>query len=390
MSNGKTGKGRTGVRVSEKNRLTLWTRSAGRCQYEGCNEPLLGDIVSGREKLNKAYIAHIVAAAADGPRGDPERSPLLANSVDNLMLLCDPHHRLIDREDVPGHPESRLLAMKQAHEERIAIVTAIAADRGTHILHYAARIGEHDCLVSSAMSRDAVLPGRYPLQAPISLEVIGSDYRDSEPQYWALQIDNLRRQFALKVGERLRSGEMRHVSVFAIGPQPLLVELGQLLGDIAHVDVRQISREPRGWAWREGRPEISFRSRRAGGGRAAQVALNLGVSAHIADERITAVLGADCPVWAIEATQPGNDILASPACLARFRTLLRETFAAIRDVYGSETEIHLFPALPVAMAVDVGRVWMPKADLPLVIHDEHRELGGFQVRHRIEGLRALA
>ena len=387
MSAAAANKGRAGVRVSEKNRLILWTRAAGRCQYEGCNEPLLGDIVSGREKLNKAYIAHIVAAAPDGPRGDLARSALLANSVDNLMLLCDPHHRLIDREDVPGHPEARLLGMKQAHEERIAMVTAIAADRGTHILHYAARIGEHDCLVSPAMSKAAVLPDRYPLQAPISLEVIGSDYRDSEAQYWTLQVENLRRQFALKIGERLRSGEMRHVSVFAIGPQPLLIELGRLLGDIADVDVRQISREPRGWAWREGRPEILFRTRRAGARGAAQVALNLGVSAQIADERIAAVRGADCPVWAIEAAEPGNDILASPACLARFRTLLREAFAEIRREHGSEAEIHLFPALPVAMAVEVGRVWMPKADLPLTIHDEHRELGGFHARHHIEGAR---
>ena len=110
------GKGRAAVRVSEKNRLILWTRAGGNCQYSGCNKPLLGDIISGAEKLNTSYIAHIVAAAPDGPRGDPVRSHALADDINNLMLLCDVHHRLIDREEVVGHPEARLLEMKTAHE----------------------------------------------------------------------------------------------------------------------------------------------------------------------------------------------------------------------------------------------------------------------------------
>jgi hypothetical protein len=39
--------------------------------------------------------------------------------------------------------------------------------------------------------------------------------------------------------------------------------------------------------------------------------------------------------------------------------------------------LHIFPALPVSAAVDVGRVWMPKADLPLIIYDQNRKLNGF-------------
>lgn len=377
-------KGRAAQGVSPRNRLVLWTRAGGRCQYEGCNESLLGDIVSGAEALNKAFVAHIVAAAPDGPRGHPERSHQLADTLDNLMLLCHAHHKLIDDEQTSAaYDVARLTAMKAAHEDRIARVTAIDPSRETHIVHYAARVGEHDCLVSPDAGA-AVLPERYPASSrPISLELKGSDYADHEQAYWDFQVDTLRRQFALKVGERLRSGDIGHLSVFAIAPQPLLIELGRLLSDIAAVEVRQLAREPRGWAWREGRPAIDFVTRRGEPSDSTDVALVVGVSAAIDDARVRAVLGADCPIWSIEAAAPGNDVLARPTCLVRFRNALRATFAEIGARHGSGATIHVFPALPVAMAVEVGRVWMPKADPPLILYDEQRGLGGFIARHRI-------
>jgi hypothetical protein len=56
----------------------VWARAAGRCQYGNCNKLLIGDQISGARNANSAYIGHIVADSPDGPRGDPIRSPLLA------------------------------------------------------------------------------------------------------------------------------------------------------------------------------------------------------------------------------------------------------------------------------------------------------------------------
>lgn len=47
----------------------------------------------------------------------------------------------------------------------------------------------------------------------------------------------------------------------------------------------------------------------------------------------------------------------------------------------------MFPALPVSAAIEVGRTWMPKADLPLVIYDENRARGGFEPRLMIGDVR---
>ena len=114
--------------IPEKTRTRLWVLAGGRCQYEGCNKPLWQDELT-MAQMNTAYIAHIIAAEPNGPRGDKELSPKLATDISNLMLMCDEHHRLIDREDVEGHPVERLHEMKRKHEERIELLTSIKREK---------------------------------------------------------------------------------------------------------------------------------------------------------------------------------------------------------------------------------------------------------------------
>jgi len=373
--------------ISQKTRLILWTHAAGRCQYEGCNQSLLGDIISGEEKLNKAYVAHIVAREPEGPRGDPVRSPQLADNINNVMLLCDTHHRLIDKEAVEDHPETRLLVMKHAHENRIASVTDIQNDMGTHILLYGARVGEHDCPVRFDLAKQAVLPERYPLEAEVNgiqLNVIGCSFKDHEQQFWDFHVQNLKHQFKDEIRNRIQRGNISHVSVFALAPQPLLIELGHLLSDIPGAEIFQLHREPQTWGWQNDRERIEFITSQPETPTGKTVALKLALSATVMDERIYEVFGPDIPIWSITAAAPHNDILRHRDDLGKFRTLIRQIFDRIKAQHGENAEIHIFPALPVSASVEVGRVWMPKADLPLVIYDQVRGHGGFANRIRID------
>lgn len=364
--------------VSNRTRLTLWTRSGGRCQF--CNDPLLGDLLSGKDELNNGYVAHIVAESPGGPRGDPIRSPKLADDVNNLMLLCNAHHRLIDGNDTwQDYPEALLLQMKAAHEARIEIVTGIAPDRASRVLLYSARIGEHDCPARPDLAKAAMLPERFPdVREPISLDLPRCDFADHEPEYWAFQPANLRRQFERKVRDQLADGHIKHLSVFAVAPQPLLIELGRLLSDIPAVTVHQLHREPQGWDWRDScEPPVFETSRRDGLGKS--VALILSLSATVTDDRIEAVLG-DAPIWRITVAKPDRDIIQRREHLGRFRETVRRTIDEVKAVHGQDATIHVFPAMPVSAAVEFGRVWMPKADLPLIVYDENRARGGFEPR----------
>jgi CBASS immunity sensor of nucleotide second messenger signals len=354
--------------VSPKTRAVLWARSAGRCHY--CNSSLIGDYISGNEDANFGFVAHIVADKPTGPRGDPIRSPQLEDNVSNLMLMCYPHHKLIDRDELDQYPEQRLLDMKAVHEERIRILTDVTQDRSSHVLRYGAKIGEHDSPVSFRRVRMAMLPQRYPYEGrSIGIGIAGNIATDDEDKFWSIEPDNLKQQFQRTISERISAREIEHLSVFGLGPIPLLVELGSLLGDITPADIYQLHREPAGWRWAEDGPRITFvRSRPAE--IKPKIALKLGISATVTDDRIASVLGDDVAIWSLTAENPNNDIMRHAADLAEYRRQIRSLFDEIKAAHGQSGIINVFPAIPVSCAVETGRVRMPKADLPLLIYDQ--------------------
>jgi hypothetical protein len=50
---------------------------------------------------------------------------------------------------------------------------------------------------------------------------------------------------------------------------------------------------------------------------------------------------------------------------------------AIKARHGQTTTLHVFPAMSVSTAIEMGRVRQPKADMPWKIYDQNNNLGGF-------------
>lgn len=361
--------------IPEKVKLRIWGKAAGRCQYEGCNNPLWLDTLTQVE-FNVAYLAHIVADSPDGPRGHPVLSEQLKADLPNLMLLCDAHHRLIDKEDVAGHPVERLRAMKALHERRVETTTAIGPDKQSHVLLYGANIGLHSSPLSFRKAADAMIPDRYPADLhPLTLGIINSSFTDRDAAFWQLESSHLRNMIAEQVRPRLAQGSINHLSIFALAPQPLLMLLGFLLSDIPAAEVYQLHREPADWRWQDHPDGFRFvveEPEQISG----PPALVLSLSATIADERIRAVLN-DATIWRVTTPVPNNDFLKSKQQAHDFRMQLRVLMDRIKLRHGERAEIHVFPAMPVALAVDLGRIIMPKADLALQIYDENNAVGGF-------------
>lgn len=362
--------------IPGKVQAALWARAAGRCQYRGCNEDLVGDLISGRRDPLFGFIAHIVADSPDGPRGHPVRSPSLAKSLENLMLLCAKHHKLVDVDGLEDHPEEFLLTMKAEQESRSALLSGIDQDRASHVLRFAASIGSNEALVSTRAIFAAMPPDHHPASAQtIDLEMTGHAFADSDPAFWSMQQANLQRNFATRIGGRIERQDIRHLSVFALAPQPLLIELGRLLCDIVPMVVHQRHREPSTWTWQRDGARVCYQIAEPASGRSGAVALKLGVSATITDDRIERVLGHDAAIWSLCADAPHNDIVRSPEDQAVYRTALRRLFDTIKARHGDGAVIHMFPALPASLAVETGRVWMPKADPELRIYDQQRDSG---------------
>lgn len=363
--------------IPEKTRTRLWVLAGGRCQYEGCNEPLWRDDLTMTD-MNRAYIAHIVAATPKGPRGDKVLSKKLAAELSNLMLLCDKHHRLIDIEQVAEHPVERLAEMKKKHEGRVEMLTSIRENMKSHVLIYETNIGQHAAKVSWDQAKDAMVPDRYPAEArPIELGFGSSTVKDDNEAYWNRELESLRYWITHSVQPRVRRGDIQHLSIFAFSTQPLLIELGRLLSDISAAEVYQLHREPPDWKWQESPDCFEFLIEEPSDSCAA-VALNLSLSATIENSRISAVFPEDdISIWRMTVPAPNNDFLKSREQLRMFRQQFRLLLDCIKARHGQDALLHIFPAVPVSIAVEIGRVWMPKADLPLCIYDQNRKLGGF-------------
>ena len=365
-------------------RHQLWAASGGRCEYDGCNKSLWGDPLT-KAKHSTAYIAHIIAEKPTGPRGDKILSPKLAKEFSNLMLLCDPCHRRIDIHDVEGHSVDLLYNMKAKHENRISILTSLGPDKQSHIFVYGANIGFTSAVFSFKKAYEAMYPNRYPASdKPLDIGLKNSDLTDDEDIYWEFEQRHLQRRFRSIVQPRIDDGEIQHLSVFAIAPQPLLIELGRLLSDVMPIDVYQHQKEPEdNWIWNNDQSvkDISFRiiSPPHSGDK---IALNLSLSGTIVNDRIYAVLGENVAIWTITIDEPNRDFLKARKHLVAFRQTFSLLLDKIKSIHGHNNVLHVFPACPVSIAVEIGRVWYPKADLSMRLYDQN--MNGFSYALDIE------
>lgn len=369
--------------IPESVKFRLWGKAGGRCQYEGCNKPLYVDSVTKAE-FNTAYIAHIVADQPKGPRGDAQLSHQLQADISNLMLMCDEHHRLIDKIDVDGHSVDRLQDMKARHERRIELLTSIDDNKRSHVLLYGANIGNHFGNISYQKAASAMVPNRFPADnEAIELGLKNSSFTDVEKHFWQIESEHLSRQVLDKLRPRLALSSVDHLSIFALAPIPLLIKLGTLLSDIPEAEVYQLHREPPDWKWQQHNPSrfiLDGPQTKKG-----IPALSLSLSGIINNDRISSKFEKDHSIWNLTVDKVGNDFLKSREQLRLFREAFRKVLDKIKATHGESEAIHIFPAVPVSVAVEIGRVWMPKADLPLVVYDQNRDSGGFNVALNIPG-----
>lgn len=361
----------------------LWGLSAGRCQFEGCNKILYRDSVTG-QLANLSTIAHIVAWTPEGPRGDIVRSAELATDIRNLMLVCKDHGKYIDDKNREAeYPESRLLRFKEEHEQRVVRVTKRHNPRKTHVVLFGASIGRRGGLVNPDHALAAVLEeGRYPAtDAPITISLADHPVDDSNPAYWpgvAAHVERAaERHFRDGIGPT--GLPINHLSVFGLAPIPSLVHFGHHLGDIVDADVYQCRRKPKGWAWLPFEDDgFNYTTLVPDDTAAAtEVAVNLSLSGTIHQSEVDLALGRELPTYTVTVATPRPDFLYAREQLELFRSEWRALLSLIRETHGPSSRVHLFPAVPNSVAIEIGRGLLPKADPPVLVYDLNRETEGF-------------
>ena len=95
-------------------RLALYALAQGTCYFPGCNEPVV-KAVEGFQTTN-VQIAHIRGANHGSARYEASMTDTERASFENLMLLCKPHHDVVDKLAPGDWPASALEEIKAARE----------------------------------------------------------------------------------------------------------------------------------------------------------------------------------------------------------------------------------------------------------------------------------
>jgi len=346
----------------------LWAKAAGRCEYDGCNKLLYKDDLTS-EDINRGFVAHIIAASPDGPRGDEKLSAQLVDDIGNVMLMCHDHHRLIDHEQVAEHTVDRLRAMKKKHEDRVREVTEIAAAKISVPVVYGTNIGKEAVSIPRRELAQAMLPDNYPTENVVTISCQNSGLHDSQELFWQAEVAQLEQKYNESLKPLIGREDIDCVSVFALAPQPLLVKLGTMLSDLHKVKVYQKHREPDTWKWQEITEPNPIRIVRPQDTSKTPV-LVFSLSAKAISNRVRNRFGDDASIWEVTAEDPNNDMLRSADQLAEFRQLTRKVLDDINASSGFDS-LKVFMAMPAACAVELGRVLMPKADKKLVLFDKN-------------------
>jgi hypothetical protein len=369
-------------RVPSLTRLILFVSAGGRCEFDGCNKYLLEHPVTLTEG-NFAEMAHIVAFRVGGPRGRSEARPSDVHRAENLMLLCAPCHKHID-----GHPElysvTALRAFKQKHERHIHHMTSLRPEHRTSVLIVAANIGEQSPFIPFDQVIEALAP-LYPVSRPGKIIDL-----TSIPIHDTASLETAREAIRRGLAQLYDTGgevqNVKHLSILALGPIPLLVDLGARLSNKITTDLFQRHRDTENWTWKRSGPSVAYTSGIVRKGTdASHTALMVSLSGKIRVDDLPAAIDETFTVYelTLKDATPNAAFLRTRANLETFRTAYQALLGAILENQGVVKELHFFPAVPAPVAILCGRELMPKVHPSLLVYDFDKQKGGFTFQLKV-------
>lgn len=354
----------------------LWIAAAGRCQYPGCPKLLWRDDVTYR-KLNTAHIAHIEAVKKGWARYNKNLGKDELNSFSNLMLLCYTHHHMIDHVDENGtephihHPVDLLKKFKKEHEERIEFMTSLSSQRSSYPMLLKCNIERYKINFDLDDIREAMLPDRRPkTPQTIDIDLTRSLLTEEEEGFWEKNAWEIKEQLKYRLNQGPDGEEINHLSIFALGPMPLLIYFGFCLGDIIDSNVYQKHRIG-GWKWQvdDDAEEFNYTLEYPESlNDNDEVVVELSVSGKISETQYPISLK-NLPRFIFKSDKPSVYFLSTFERLELFKKEIRELLKMIREEHPSIETIHLLPAIPVPIAVEFGRAYQSKIDPKIIIYN---------------------
>ena len=109
--------------ISDKTRKILWAKSGNRCAF--CRQKLVVDETELDIESVTGEECHICAKSSDGPRYEITLNEYEINNIDNLILLCSSHHKLVD-DQVETYTKSILINLYSIRANNMQAVAVYA------------------------------------------------------------------------------------------------------------------------------------------------------------------------------------------------------------------------------------------------------------------------
>ncbi|MDM0103035.1 SAVED domain-containing protein [Variovorax sp. J22G73] len=380
-------KGRKGE-VDRATEFEVASVAAWRCQMEGCGESLREHFSAGR-RANYGYLAHIVASSPSGPRGDPAMSAALATVAENIMLLCDKCHRLIDRVAPDQYSADRLLAMREQNIAEVNRLLGALRFPAARAIVVGGNIEGQSVGFNLRAVEQAMWARKLRLADHVPLRFMANASNASvstQAHYWQALFHSLKTEIPVLQNQLSGNAEgtaaAAQLAVFPTHVMSALALTGRLIGNATTVHLFQPNRNAapdalgERWAWpaTDGKPADPkrFRVEVSASSGAKEAGLLLYLTAALPDMELPFV---GLPMVRIVAGESSHTAIAGQPDLDLLAVKIDEALRLLQDIWRVE-RIHCVLIAPASACVLFGQKLQARHHAPVRLYERERTLLG--------------
>lgn len=343
----------------------VWADAGGCCMFQGCGHDL--SVVPLYNKGKRvAYLAHIIASDPCGPRGTDEDSHRLSNEPENIMLMCDAHHRLIDSFAPDRYDAQRLRDMRRDHTAKVRSYRAAMRHRVAQVVTIFGDIGAAPTHFPDSEFMDALLSEELSMHSEVKRHLVYQSRDDrTAPGFWSNYLREMELQIGLMVQSLSRpsASSPDELAVFPLHHSATLVLAGRIVGEARRVRVFQPSRGRKSWLWNtaaEAHPAGTFKVIGQTDSPVDEVLLTVELTAHLNESAIpeslaTAVASGAIPRIRLTTDTPSGECLQRKEDLAQVTDVARSVINDIQDKMHAR-RVHLIVVAPASAAFSIGQL----------------------------------
>lgn len=336
---------RRSLRSPERN--YLWSVSGGICSYKGCNKRLIRNDSGFLNTVGE--IAHIIGNAENSARHEfVDRYESIKEDlecVENLMIMCQEHHTIIDgHQSRVNYPPDLLFQWKREHEEKV-ISWGEEKKKSIALIHK--RFG-------SPINK--IPYGGEPPYILLDAVEEQEEFIDFTSKGWQEGKDKnieLKQEFESKIQEN----EADILEIFAMSPIPLLIHLGFLLSDTVPYTIYQWDREEEYWVHNQPQSEVPVSIKLKQDNYLEgndEIAIAVGVSGRIHIKDVKEALNKASDILLMHTEKPSVKNILYRNEVKEIQIQVKERIEYLISEYDYK-KIHLFCAVPAGLAIEIGR-----------------------------------